>query len=411
MSHANVNSPAAADLVAYVCTDRGAQIARAVVGLGHGPQGAVLGGGLGGAARVCTSTPIAKTILTEMGNMSLEDACESVRELHQTGANVVVIGDMADLVTYRALRNAGAIEYFAFPVTPEEIIAVDRQATPVIQEVVQVPIQAPVSTQGKSIGIVGCSGGVGTSLLAQSLAFYASAAKGPCLRTGLIDADLRFGSQAIDLDRKDTPGLQEALSSPDRVDKTFLGATMEQLNERLALYSQQAHVTQNIGALDAAFAQLIESMKTGFDALIVDLPRGLLVQQPNLAKALDTLVLVVPAGYSGVNGASRMIAFLKTQAPDLRILPVLSEFRSDAKLTVKDVAQAIGQDVAVVLPNNEAAIRNAHRAAKPVIESQPRSPYAKAIRTIWDKASSPALDGLQSVPARKSRGFLRKAAA
>ena len=408
MSHANVNSAAISPLAAYVCTDQGADLARAVVVLTSGSQAVIHGGGLGGAARICTGVPIAKTILTEMGNMSLDDACESVTELSRTGANVVVLGDRSDLGTYRALRNAGALEYFAFPVSPEEIVAANSQAAPQIQEVVQASFLTPALKLGKCVGVMGCNGGVGTSLLAQSLAFYAAATKGPALHTALIDADLRFGSQAIDLDRKDTPGLQEALSSPERIDKTFLGATMERLNDRLALYSQQAHTTQNIETLDAAFPQLIQSMKSNFDAVIVDLPRAVLIQQPALADVLDTLVLVLPAGYSGVNVASRMIAFLKTNAPNLTILPVLSEFRQDAKLTTNDVAKAIGQDVAVVMPKNEAALRKAHRAAKPVIETQPRNPYAKATRVLWEMASSRAVAEQETASSKKSRGFFRR---
>ncbi len=393
-----------AQLAAFVCTDQGAELAQAVAQMLGADRTALHGGGLGGAARVSTDIPSAKTLLTEMGNMSLDAACECVAELSSTGAVVVVVGVKPDLVTYRALRNAGAAEYFAFPVTPEEIIAAQNQ-TASNSASKALPSVPPV---GRCIAVTGTNGGVGSSLLAQSLAFHAASATGPAQQTALIDADLRFGSQAIDLDRKGTPGLLEALSAPDRVDQTFLGATMEQLNERLSLYSQQAHATQSIHALEAAFPRLLHTMRTSFDTMIVDLPRTTLFDQPDFANVLDTLILVIPAGYSGVYVASHMMAHLKAEAPELTIIPVLSEYREDAKLSRKDIAKAIGMDIRATLPRSDTAIRKAHRGAKPLIESQPRSDHAKATRLLWELLTKPASPA-HSKP--KKQGLFRRAAA
>ncbi|MCX7565077.1 hypothetical protein OS189_01810 [Sulfitobacter sp. F26169L] len=409
MTHSSSGTVAVDPFAAYVCTDQGAEVARDVGAQLSGDNAAMHGGGLGGAARICTGAPLAQMILTEMGNMSLDAACECVRELAQSGAILVVLGDKPDLATYRALRTAGATEYFAFPASDDEIIAAYTEAAAQRQTSAATASRPDTEirrTDGLCIAVTGCNGGVGASLLAQSLAYHSASMTGAKLRTALVDADLRFGSQAIDLDRKDTPGLTEALSSPDRVDETFLSATMEPLNERLMLYSQQAHISQDTDELEVAFAQLVRSMKNGFEALVVDLPRAALLRQPHFANELDALVLVIPAGYAGVNVASRMIALLKSQAPDLNILPVLSEFRQDAKLSAKDISKAIGRDLAAVIPDSGAAIRKAHRAAKPLLETQPRSPHAKATRAIWDSAAG-AVPRAHPSPKSKRRIFRR----
>jgi Flp pilus assembly CpaE family ATPase len=407
MTVSSPTSSAPNPVAAYVCTDQGADIARSVVDTLAGDQSALHGGGLGGAARVCRTPAQEKLVLAEMGNMTLDAACECVAEIRQTGAHVIVLGDKPDLATYRALRNAGADEYFAYPVNPQEIIAAnDNIAAPVQQPVPETP-----TVHGTCIGVMGCNGGVGASLLAQNLAFHAAAGKGAALQTALIDADLRFGSQAIDLDRKDTPGLLEALSAPDRVDDTFLSATMEKLTERLSLYSQQAHISQNVDAMDAAFPPLLDAIRAKFDAVVVDLPRTTLVAHPEFARALDTLVLVIPAGYAGVNVASRLMTVLKAEAPALKILPVLSEFRQDAKLTAKDISTGIGLDVVATLPESAKALTRAHRAAKSLTESQPRAPYAKATRTIWTQATKPARAAVETPAAKQKFGFFKRATA
>lgn len=402
LSHASPIDP----IAAYVCSDQGAALARAVAERMAVDQRVVHGGGLGAAARVSTDAALAQLVLTELGNLSLDAACESITEICKTGARVIAVGERIELATYRILRNAGALDVFAFPVTPDEIISAN------IQPVSSTQIPDTGSPQERAnIAVVGCNGGVGASLLAQNLAFYAAQAKGPALDTALIDADLRFGSQAIDLDVKDTPGLQEALSAPKRVDSTFLDATMEHIDPKLSLYSQQIYAKQDLGLLEAALPQLILSLSTKFGAVVVDLPRATLLEQPDIAEVLDAVVLMIPAGYAGVNVASRMITLLKSEAPNLRILPVLAEYRQDAKLSRKDVAKAIGQDVVAVLPRCDALVKRAHRAAKPMIISHPRSPYAKTTRSLWYMANSRAGADVRPTKPVVQRSFFKKASA
>lgn len=385
-------------LAAYVCTDEGAELARAVVERTGQDGNALRGGGLSGAARLSTDKPVARTLLTEIGNISASMACESVAEIRKTGADVIVLGHQGDIDTYRALRKVGALEYFAFPVAPDEILDL-LSASPAND-----PGTIAVAETATCIGVVGSNGGVGASLLARNLGYLAARAKGPAQRTALIDADLRFGSQAIDLDRDETPGLFEALSAPDRIDATFLGATMTALNDRLALYSQQARAGQDIGRLEAGLPHMVAALRAQFETLVLDLPRATAVEGPDLCAALDSLIVVIPCGYGGVNAACHIIERVRAEVPELTILPVLSELRRDAGLSGKDMARAIGQDIAAVLPRCDSQVTKAHRAARPMIECQPRAPYAKAADRLLRLALARPANGAK--PARKP--FLKR---
>ncbi|WP_425070614.1 AAA family ATPase [Sagittula sp. S175] len=354
---------------AYVCTDQGAELARAVFDrMGQG-DGTLRGGGLSGAARVSGDGPVARRVLAEMGNLPVEAACEGVAEIRGSGAEVIVLGHASDLGTYRALRQAGALEYFAFPVSAEEIAALRMGA---VNDTVPVS-RAPV------IGVLGSNGGVGASLLAQNLAFHGARVG---QRVALVDGDLRFGSQALDLDVLETPGLVEALAAPDRVDGTFLDATMISLSEQLSLYACHA-AGEDVTALEAAFPRLMTPLRAQFGAVVLDLPRATVLARPEIAEALDVLVMVVPAGYAGVSAASRLRARLQAAAPDLRLLPVLSELRRDAGLSRRDMEHGLEMPLAAVLPRSEAALGRAHRAGRSLVEMQPRAPYARAVSALW----------------------------
>jgi pilus assembly protein CpaE len=373
-----------AQLVAYVCTDKGADVARSALELSGSDSKSLHGGGLSGAARLCSDTAQAQIILTEIGNISVEMACECVTELSRSGALVVVLGAQTDIGTYRALLKAGAAEYFTFPVSAQDILSV--QPKPAETSVV-VPLPQPV-TKAPSIAILGSNGGVGASMLAQNLAYYSAGTKGQNRRTGLLDADLQFGSLAIDLDRDETVGLFDALRAPDRLDSTYMNATMEHLTDRLSLYSQQIRAGQDVQAYKKGLPWLFPPLREEFEVLITDLPRTVLMQHADLAQHLSVLVLVIPAGFSGVNAASRLIGRIASHEPDVQILPVLSELRHDAGLSKKDIEKTIGLPILATLPRCDVAMTKAQRAGRPLIEMQPRSAYAKVVRAIWDAATA-----------------------
>lgn len=398
----SMTHPTLAKVAAYVCSDQGAAIARDFVTDQGGDRSCLHGGGLSGAARISDSTPLAQTILAEMGNIPIEMAADCVDELSRSGATVIVIGDRTDLDTYRALRRAGAAEYFGFPVTKDDILAVRPTPDPVKADSTVVSLPKPPA-KNPSIAVMGSQGGVGASLLAQNLAFHATHPKRATLRAALIDADLSFGSQAIDLDREGTAGLFDALMAPDRIDDTFIAATMAQLTDSLSLYSHQVRIGQDALAYESGLAGLYPPLCAEFDAVITDLPRDVFLRRDRLAAQIDALVLVIPAGFAGVNAATRLIELITAQAPDLRILPVLSKVRNDANLSAKDIARAIDRPLVATLPRADAALSRAHRAAKPVSVLQPRSAYARAVGTIWAAATSGKRDAEQAPIRAKTR--------
>ncbi|MGK7651921.1 AAA family ATPase [Roseovarius sp. B08] len=378
-------------LQAYVCTDKGAATARAVLTESGQAAKAIHGGGLSGAARLLSGPSAMKCILAEMGQINLAMACECVEELARAGIDVIVLGTADDLATYRALRQAGARDYFCLPADASDILAATTAPAAAGPAAVPAPAApAPETLQGLTIGVIGCKGGTGASLLAQNLAALAAAPKGANRSTALVDADLEFGTQAIDLDRDETRGLFDALRAPDRVDSTFIGATMDQISDTLSLYSGQVRGDQTAAAYEPGIAALLPRLRAGFDTVIADLPRGLVLRQPDVIGTLDRLVLVLPAGFAGVNAASRLLGQIRADHPDLPVLAVLSEIRKDAGLRPKDIAKTLDMPLTATLPCCAPALARAHKAAKPLVTLQPRAPWARAVRTVFEAATKPA---------------------
>ena len=176
---------------------------------------------------------------------------------------------------------------------------------------------------------------------------------------------------------------------------------MQKVQDQVWLYSHQIGGGQDSAPLEAAMPRMMQLLQTEFGAVIADLPRASVLGSFGIVQRLDALVVAIPAGFSGVNAASRLIAQIRDQAPDLRILPVISELRRDAGLGKKDIAAALSMEITAILPRCDKSMAKAQRAAVPVLKSEPRGAYAKAVGTIWQAARA------RPEPAKRG-GFLRK---
>lgn len=400
-------APVESPVTAYVCTEQGAAVVRDFAANFGSSEPELYGGGVSGAARVADPSKASHILLTEIGNLPLSTACESVAEIRRSGARVVVFGEQTDISTYRAIVAAGAVDYFPFPVSSADIIeslsripANNPTAAPELTVV-------PDANPALRIGVTGSNGGVGASLLAQNLAYISSTKKNAVRHTALVDGDLHFGSAACDLNRNPTPGLLEALSAPNRVDETFLSASMDQMTPKLSIYSAHLHHGGDDTRAIDGMTHLIPTLSKHFEATILDAPRELLLRKPELLETLDRLVVVMPGGYSGVHAAVRMLDALKEAAPELTVVPVLTELRRDAGLSAKDMSKALKVDLRHTLPRSDAAIMRAHRAGVPLVARQPRSPYGKVAQALWDDISKPVKAKAPDAAAPR-RGFLKR---
>jgi len=393
MSLSQVDSQNAHAFSAYVCTEPGAALAREVIGASGAPSGSLMGGGLSGAARAAGGLVGGQMLLTELGELPVDAACENVSELRKRGAEVIVFGQDQNINTYRALRKAGALEYFHMPVTAQDILSTEIIPSDPAN------LSRPVTTHHRTIGVISTNGGVGASALAASLGHLLASGNDGASRTALIDADLQFGTIALDLDRLGTPGLLDALRAPDRIDGTFLQATMDQVTETLSIYSHSSDLQNDAAEVQSGWLAMLERAKMEFATTVVDLPRSLIMQDPKVLHALDAAILVVPAGYAGVSAAVRLVAYIRSVTPDTQLSLALSEVRKDAQLSCKDIAQALRLELSTVLPRCDTQVLRAQRKGKTVAELYPRAPYAKACQEILssiapDRGSKTSRKGL-----------------
>ncbi|WP_127902254.1 AAA family ATPase [Solirhodobacter olei] len=343
-------------------------------------------GGLATAARVAGRTGGARSIIAELGTMTGEGAEEALRALAEAEVSVVLLGERDDVATYRRMIQAGARDYLVLPVTAPELAAALNR-----------PVGQPSdpAAKGRVIGVTSVRGGGGASFVAANLAWIAQARMHR--QALLLDLDLGFGTQAVDFDSDPTPGLIEALLDPERVDDTYLAATLATPGDGLRLYSAEGPMGRDVDELLEGAPALIERLKAQSDAVLVDLPREAALAHPEIVAALDDLVILLSPGLAVARGYTRLAQRLAKSAPEVTLHPVLSQVRTDAGLTRKELSAALGEKIERLIPQQSRALARAAIAGRPLAAREPRNP---AVREVTRLAGD-----LLGAPQRAKRGW------
>lgn len=333
-------------------------------------------GNIAVAVRMFDAGPGPHVVVAELGQTDPEAAASAVHELARTGARILILGERNDIRLYRHLVESGADDYIVLPATGHELLVAAKRRT------TQVTPGSTEKRQGQVIAVCGCAGGSGASLLAENLASLASREE-PDAATALIDLDLRFGSIAADLDIDETRGLFDALLSPERIDATFLGATMARTGAGPSVYSARAPLTADISEYEAGIVRFLGQLRGHFRFIVLDIPRDVLVRNSSVLSNVNDILLVLPPGFSGLASYARLHDWISDCTPTLKPVPVLSDLRRDAGLTRKELLSALKVKSLKNLPRSDDDITRSILKGMPVVAGQGRSAYARAVRELW----------------------------
>lgn len=339
-------------------------------------------------SRLAGLTPFGDVMIAELGNGSRDTNLDAVREIVGEGVDLVLLGRENDVATYRAFIAAGGRDYCVLPL--------DRDCAP--PDVLTAPaVQSTVKpAQGRMIGVCGVSGGVGASLLATNLAVALTVGSGKkaneqarANRVGLLDADLVFGSLAVDLDMETTQGLRDAFLTPERVDSTFLQATMTEVQPGLSVYAAEFTETDQLLAFELGLQGLLQTLKGEFSTTVVDLPRRLVVQDNALLDELDDIIFVLSPGFGAVRAAGRLMDRLGHRVSTTKVWHVLSHTRRDAGLSAKEITTALDRKITLELPLSASDIASASIKGVPLQFFSPRGAYARTIKRFAQQLCQP----------------------
>jgi pilus assembly protein CpaE len=145
---------------------------------------------------------------------------------------------------------------------------------------------------------------------------------------------------------------------------------MVRANERLSVLSAEAPINQPLVTDGTAFFALQEEMRNAFESTVLDLPRHMLIQHPHLVHDAHVAVIVAELTMAATRDTIRVLAWLKSNAPQTKVVVVANCVPSGGALEIsrKDFEQSIERAVDIVFPYDAKLAAQAAKLGKPLAE-------------------------------------------
>ncbi|MFV0623725.1 pilus assembly protein CpaE [Sphingomonas sp. ac-8] len=291
----------------------------------------------------------------------------SLAEVCEPGTAVIATGQVNDVRLYRELVASGLQDYLLKPLNPDAVREAFNQAQSALAGP-KTPEVVATKRPHAAVAVIGTRGGAGASTVATSLAWLIS--ERASRTTALLDLDVHFGTDALALDLEPGRGLTDAIENPSRIDGLFIERAMVRASDRLAVLSAEAPISSPVLTDGSVFRRLQEEMRSAYECTVVDLPRSVLVNHPQLAQEMPVAVIVTEYTLAAARDAIRILSWFKTHAPQATVLLVASRVQPTPQLEIsrKDFETSIERPVDYQLPFDQKLAAQAAKLGKPLAE-------------------------------------------
>lgn len=367
---------------AYVGDEDSVQLLRTIAAEMGWPIEKVQQGGLRDAIQSLSISASPQILFVDLSQSTeLQNDIGGLAEVCEPGTIVIACGTINDVRFYRDLLAQGLQDYLLKPLQLDHV----RDAISNAQTVFSAPRADQEAAHNHiSIAVIGARGGVGASTVATSLGWLMSATHGR--RTALLDLDLHFGTHALMLDLDPGRGLIDAIENPGRIDSLFIERAMARSSDTLAVLSAEAPINQSMLTDGGAFHQLLEEFRTAFECAIVDMPRDLLSQFPQLLQDIQVVVVVTDITLAAARDTIRTLSWLRTNAPHVKTLVVAGKMQpSTPEISRKDFEQSVEQPIDIALPWDLRLTAQAAKLGKTLAETAKGSKLGQGYASLADR--------------------------
>lgn len=312
-------------------------------------------------------------------DMSGVDVCQRLRSEPETmNLPIIMLSGRSQVSDRIRGLEAGADEYVAKPVDPDEIVVRVASLLARTRRLQQVK----VATGGKVFGFLGAKGGVGTTTVALNVASFLAS-----LRKKVIALELRScpGTFALQLRYNASENLSKLLElDPERIDERELAKRLIRFPSGLSVLFGPQNAS-GLKRMEPEQAEAVVRVAAGAaDVAIIDLPCYPLDLCPGVIRACDSLALVADAEPASVYSGRLTLELLESWGVARSVVRtiVVNRTRLPMPMSSAEITSGLGCGLlGTVLYAAEACLA-AQAQGEPLVLFQPDSMVAASLRQI-----------------------------
>ena len=338
---------------------------------------------------IIETNDISDAFIQQLGNLA--GVCAA-------GTDAVIVGPKNDVHLYRSLVEMGIKDYLVRPVSEEDMIKV----------IARTLVEKRGLSGTRLISVIGSKGGVGTTAIAQILAW--DVAEILKQKTMLMDMAGSAGSIGISYGLEPTAPLTEALrlggaGSEDDVKRIIQSAT-EQLS--ILVCGGEPILMDNIDP--DSVEVLVNRLMQKYPAIVIDLSHASPSVQKMLLLRSAEIVLVTTSMLSALRNARTLLGEIKALKSHLKEVDLVLNMRGMApseEVPVEDIKTLLGLEPSATIPYLPKIFSASEATGKSVGHSNNAQNVLDALIAIAEKGAAvknktPVGEG------KKKSGFLGK---
>ncbi len=317
-----------------------------------------------------------------------------IRQAEASGGHtpVILLGASTEVDAKVAALRAGADDYLAKPVHPQELSA---RARGLLARFGRVQPQR-TATAGRVVAFYGAKGGVGTTTLAinTAIALRKELQRSVCL----VDANLQFGDHRVFLDLgPDSRSIVDAVSR-GTVDLDMLRQSMvrHDTGVELLLAPSSPEQAELVSQPQHHLLHIVEILRSVYELVLVDMDERFDDHMLDVIGIADRLVVVMTADLSCVKNVRLVLETMnQLQVPQERLMLVLNRANAFTGISVKSVENVLKRPIEHHVVNDYRSAISALNSGTPFMAKRPDSALGKDVlelARLVDKPTAAAVE-------------------
>ncbi len=337
-------------------------------------------GGIKAAVAYCRNNPSPELLMVDISQEAEPLAAfDELADVCEPQSKVVALGELDSMELYRDLTALGVSDYLLYPLTGDMVS----------QVIARILGGNNLATRlGKTVAVLGCSGGVGTSTIAANLGWYL--AREEQVSTAVCDYDLYTGDIDVLLNAEPNSHFRVLLRDAQHMDELLLERSLVSCGERLSLLKAVGPVgnAQRLDIDHKALAQVNRLIKEHYNYSVWDVPaRGLYSEEgQSLLLGADTVVMVLGNHLHSIRQLNYSLQFFHN-SPDKKIVLVLNHVHHEkySNIQLEQLEKLLGRKIDVVLSHQPQQVKKAAETGTPVIEAESSGQWHTLMQSILGK--------------------------
>jgi pilus assembly protein CpaE len=301
-----------------------------------------------------------------------EQSLAVLGDLHQgVKARVLAVGPAGDSkIVLRALR-AGADDYIdESELEPELEAALRRLAAE----------SGGRGEPGRTIAVLGPSGGSGSSTLAVNVAVVLAKAH---KSAALVDLKLEADDLAALLNLKPTHTLAELCQNAERMDRVMFERSLVRHDSGVHLLAPPRMLADIGYVTPEGVRQALTLARTLFPYVVIDLDHSFREEQLQALRQADLILLVLRLDFTSLRSARRTLDYLeKAGVARDRVRLVVNRHGQPKQVPPAKAEEALGSKIFHYVPDDPRTINRANNNGVPAVLEAPSARVSKSLASL-----------------------------